>query len=240
MAGGVHHDSGNFGGQDDDIVVVGGKGADGFVHALKVDNAGAPVAAAPPTGVSSTQVQGTAARQAAVVGNPVFVQQVDRINGLGMAQTTFEDDKVALSAPYTLPATGVLLSSGANAVVARTPVIYKSTTATASGNTAVWTPTTGKKFRLMRFLLTMPSDVAKAAGADVAITFQDSATDMGLKLSVFVPAVAVTTGNGAWSSGWIDLGNGILSATINNVLNINLGAAITTSGITCMAAGTEE
>lgn len=238
MAGGVHHDGGlNLTGQDDDMVVVGGKGSDGNLHALKVAADGSIVA---PTGASATQVQGTAARQAAIVGNPVFVQSVDRINGLGMAQTTFQDDAGVLTAAYTLPATGVLLSSGQNVVVARTPVVYKSVTATASGNTALWTPAAGKKFRLMRFLLTMPSDVAKAAGADVAITFQDSATDMGLKLSVFVPAAAVTTGNGAWSSGWIDLGNGILSSTANNVLNINLGAAITTSGITCMAAGTEE
>lgn len=123
----------------------------------------------------------------------------------------------------------------------RIPVTFKTATATASGNTAVWTPTSGKKFRLMRYKIDVPANAAISGGGVVVdITFQDSSTDMNQGTSLFIPTTAVTTSVGGFTTGWIDLGNGILSASANNVLNINLSSTLTTSKVRVQVCGTEE
>jgi len=118
--------------------------------------------------------------------------------------------------------------NGNNYQAPRTPDTFKTATvaATATGNTAVWTPTSGKKFRLMRFQVTAQG-LAATATAAVTVSFQDSSTGITIgTYDVDVPAVAgVTTGITNISCGWIDLGNGIRSAAANNVLNFNISAA---------------
>lgn len=116
----------------------------------------------------------------------------------------------------------------------------KTASATASGNTAVWTPTAGKKFRLMRFRVMITANAATAGGAVVTVKFQDATTDIASATDVYVPGTAVTTGLGAFSSEWIDLGNGVLSAATNNVLNVNLSAALTSGNVRVLVAGIEE
>lgn len=109
----------------------------------------------------------------------------------------------------------------------RTPVIFKTATvaATAAGNTAVWTPTAGKKFRLMRFNISAQG-LAATATAAVTVSFQDAAAAMPIAFDVDVPAVAgVVSGITPVSGGLNDYGNGILSAAANNVLNFNISAA---------------
>ena len=130
---------------------------------------------------------------------------------------------------------------GTNVVSLRTPAVFHSAVATAAGNTAVWTPTSGKKFRLMRFMLVLTDEAARAAAGDITVKFQDATTDIGIGLPVYVPAAAIAAPIGeAWSSGWIDIGNGYLSAAANNVLNVNLSAALTAGTFGVIAAGTEE
>lgn len=121
----------------------------------------------------------------------------------------------------------------------RTPTTFKTAAATAAGSTAVWTPAAGKKFRLMRFKIQVTSNATLAAGAIETITLLDAATDMQLTHSVFIPAAAVAT-TPLMESGWIDLGNGILSSTINNALNISLSAALTGGQVRIIVCGTEE
>jgi uncharacterized protein affecting Mg2+/Co2+ transport len=127
----------------------------------------------------------------------------------------------------------------------RTPAIFKtvSVAATVTGNTAVWTPAAGKKFRLMRFQVTAQG-LAATATAAITISFQDSATPITIgSYDVDVPAVAgVVTGVMNISCGWIDLGNGFLSAAANNVLNFNISAAGagTVGTYRVNACGTEE
>lgn len=122
----------------------------------------------------------------------------------------------------------------------RVPVVFKTVTTAAGGNTALWTPAAGKKFRLMRFIVDVTSNAASAGGVVDEITFQDAAVAMPIGFSVFAPAVAVTTTQGGFTSGWIDLGNGILSSTINNALNVNLSAALSAGEVRVTACGTEE
>ena len=118
-----------------------------------------------------------------------------------------------------------------------------SVAATATGNTAVWTPTSGKKFRLMRFQVTAQGLAATATGV-VTVTFQDATTQINTgAYDVDVPAIAnVTSGTDNISGGWIDLGNGYLSAAANNVLNFNISAAGagTVGTYRINVAGTEE
>lgn len=133
-----------------------------------------------------------------------------------------------------------MLFNGATWDRQRTPAVFKSATATASGNTALWTPTTGKKFRLMRYRLEITANAAWATGGVITTAFQDATTDMGLQHSVFIPATAGTVMGADYNTGWVDLGNGRLSSAINQVLNVNLSAALTSGTCRVVVAGTEE
>ena len=122
----------------------------------------------------------------------------------------------------------------------RGPAIFKTATATASGDTALWTPTSGKKFRLMRFKIEATADAATSGGASIDVVLRDSTTATAAAMSFYAPATSVTTTPGRISSGWVDLGNGLLSAAANNVLNINLSAALTSGKVRVVCCGTEE
>jgi hypothetical protein len=122
----------------------------------------------------------------------------------------------------------------------RTPATFKSAAATSSGNTAVWTPGASKKFRLMRYKIDVSQDAAQSSGGVITIGLQDNTTDVGLSQSVFVPGAAATTMGPGWTSGWIDLGNGRISSTINQLLNVNLSAALTSGTVRVVAIGCEE
>jgi hypothetical protein len=124
----------------------------------------------------------------------------------------------------------------------RTPSTFKTVTATASGNTALWTPTSGKKFRLMGLLVELTADATLAAAATFHITLQDTAAAMNLGWSARVGTTGATTTTTAniIEAGWSDFGNGFLSAAANNVLNLNLSAALTAGVVRATAFGTEE
>jgi hypothetical protein len=132
------------------------------------------------------------------------------------------------------------LFDGAGLNRQRTPAVCKTVAATAAGNTALWTPTAGKKFRIMRFKVQVTANAVLAVAGVLALGLQDATTDLNLTHSVFVPAAAGTTMPGAFDSGWIDLANGVLSAAANQVLNANLSAALTGGTARFIAAGTEE
>lgn len=122
----------------------------------------------------------------------------------------------------------------------RTPTTFKSATATASGDTAVWTPTSGKKFRLMGVLVQVTGEATIAGGGQLAILLRDGATDMAISLSCWVPNAAPASPDGARLGQFIPLGNGRLSAAANNVLNVNLSAALAAGAVRVSVMGTEE
>jgi hypothetical protein len=113
----------------------------------------------------------------------------------------------------------------------RTPQVWNSALATAAGPTALWTPAGGKKFRLMGFSFAIPSIATSVAG--VIINLLDAAAAVG-----YVAAIGATTT--AFAGTVVFNGNGYLSAAINQVLNINLSAAITAGAVYVTAWGTEE
>ena len=94
--------------------------------------------------------------------------------------------------------------------------------AIGSGEVTLWTPASGKKFRLMGFLISQGVITG-------AVTLRDNTA--GATILVIPPgtAGAVISGNG--------MGNGILSASANNVLTAQGVATETLSGY---VFGTEE
>lgn len=126
----------------------------------------------------------------------------------------------------------------------RTPNVFKTAQATAAGATAVWTPASGKKFRLMKFQIELTDSAAMVAGAgDINIRFQDGSTDFGFQYDVTIPATALTAPfASAPVSGWVDLGNGYLSTTADNVLNFVIGGGnpLTSGSFRINVCGNEE
>jgi hypothetical protein len=157
-------------------------------------------------------VMGTAADGATIVGNPLLI--------------------------------GAAIGSG-NMGTLRTPAIFKTAQATASGDNALWTPTAGKKFRLMRFKLQVTANAYIAARGVLTIKLRDGTTDMNLTHDVYLGQTALAADTNPQQlpmleTGWIDLGNGFLSAAANNVLNINLSAALSAGNVRVTCCGTEE
>lgn len=158
-------------------------------------------------------------------------------SGIGQVVTTGGQVVIGGSASYV--ATGPP-QTAANLVVLRTPNIFKTVAATAAGNTALWTPTTGKKFRLMRFMIQLTEDAKQAVAGNITVTFQDNTTGINFAVDVWVPASSGSNVGDAYHTDWIDFGNGILSAAANNVLNVNLSAALTAGNVRVNVCGTEE
>ena len=122
----------------------------------------------------------------------------------------------------------------------RCPDVWKSASATASGNTGVWTPSGSKKFRLLKYRIQVTGNAATSGGGVITVAFQDNTTDMGMSHSFFCPSAAGTTLAGL-DTGWTDIGpTGYLSTTGSNVLNVNLSAALTAGNVRVIACGTEE
>lgn len=160
------------------------------------------------------------------VPNPSIGSGGGVVDGSGLSEAMLTGGSQANPVLAVTP----MLSQGATntLVYQRTPTTFKtaSVAATATGNSAAWTPAAGKKFRLMRFQITAQGLAATATGV-VTVSFQDSASGITIgTYDVDVPAVAgVVSGVSNISCGWVDLGNGFLSAAANNVLNFNISAA---------------
>ncbi|MBI3654061.1 MAG: hypothetical protein HY231_23775 [Acidobacteria bacterium] len=102
----------------------------------------------------------------------------------------------------------------------RTPKVFKVVALGAgTTETTIWTPTSGKKFRLMGFILSV--------GAASTLTFKD---DTG-GTSIFAARGA------ADAPIVVNLGNGILSGAANRVLTVTRGTSATLDGT---VFGTEE
>lgn len=159
--------------------------------------------------------------------------------GTGASVNNVNSDAVSINTPSVASQAFQMLFDGAAFQRRRTPLIFKTATATASGSTALWTPTSAKKFRVMKYRIEVTGQATIGAAGTLTIDLLDSATTMGLTHSLYLPMVAINT-LGGFATGWIDLGNGKLSAAANNVLNINLDTALTAGVVRIIVAGTEE
>jgi hypothetical protein len=161
--------------------------------------------------------------------NPVTVFEAD-MNGGQNCPVQFVVPVDPSSSPTTVGCPCTVLN-GSNGERLRTPTTFKSVSTAAAGATALWTPTSGKKFRVMGWTVLIPSTTTTAAGS--TITLQDSAA------TVFTVAViGTTTATIAYNSG--AMYNGYLSVLKDNVLNINCSAALTAGNVLVNVWGTEE
>lgn len=122
------------------------------------------------------------------------------------------------------------------------PDTFKSLGWVASGAQVVWTPAATKRFRLMRFIIGLTSDAAFAVAAGVPIILADAGTGSIIPNAprFFIPGAAGAL-VGEQNSGWIDLGNGYLSAIVGASLTVNIGLNALTGGTAwVITAGTEE
>lgn len=120
------------------------------------------------------------------------------------------------------------------------PRIFKRATASASGNTALWTPTNGKRFRLLKYFIDLSTNSTLSVAGLLTVSLLDGSTDIAQDHMFFVPSAP---GNQITTDAipLIDLGGiGILSSTLNNVLNINLSVALTAGICNVLAMGIEE
>lgn len=125
---------------------------------------------------------------------------------------------------------------------AYTSTVFKTCTATASGDTACWTPHAGNSFRLLGYSIEVTEDATLAVAADLDITLRDATTSMNIVETCFTPTTATVTyvSAGCGSRG-VNLGFfGKLSAAPNNALNVNLSAALTAGKVRVNLWGTEE
>lgn len=105
------------------------------------------------------------------------------------------------------------------------PTIWKYADVSATGDTVIWTPATGKKFRLMAYNIETTSNIA--GNASISISLKDGSTAMGMGTIIWAPLLAVATGSGRNDTGWRDLKAGYLSLAANNTLKATLSAALT-------------
>lgn len=122
----------------------------------------------------------------------------------------------------------------------RTAKVFKTATAVNAGSTPVWTPTTGKRFRLLSYAIQLTGGAAADSPGDLDLVLYDGATPLPAAMSVFVPNVAGAPDASMVTTGWVDLGNGIPSSGLNVVLNANLSFALKSGKARVLAAGTEE
>lgn len=84
--------------------------------------------------------------------------------------------------------------------------------AAGTAEVTIWTPASGKKFRLMGFCI--------GAGSASTIEFRDNTAGTMIFLAKVGATIAL----------FVDLRNGILSAAANNVLTITRGTSTTLDG----------
>ncbi len=132
---------------------------------------------------------------------------------------------------------------GGGFIAARTCQIFKFSQIAGSTG-VVWTPASGKKWRLMRYEIQVSWNAASGTvnnPVDLCDGAGGACTTVVQRLSAVFPAAAATTLGPGISSGWIDLGNGILSAAANNTLSMTMDIAALTAGlVSTSVCGTEE
>lgn len=123
----------------------------------------------------------------------------------------------------------------------RTPALYATVTATASGDTAIVTSTAGKKLRLHGYSIEVSAGAAiSGGGVDLDVVLRDVTAAIGQGITSFVPTLAATTAVGSYSSGWRDLGNGKLMAANQTAFNVNLSSTLTSGKVRVNIAYSEE
>ena len=140
--------------------------------------------------------------------------------------TLADNDSAPISTANPLPVS--FPSSQPVTVPIPAEIVAHSVIASAAGNTAIWTPSAGKKFRLRAVAWTF----GLLNATQPLILLNDAGT-------IITYLTAIPSTGGTLQSGYMLLPDrGILSSAANNVLNVNINAA--SAGIAITVFGTEE
>lgn len=129
---------------------------------------------------------------------------------------------------------------------ARTVNQFAAALVTAAGTSSIWTPATGKKFRLMGYAFLVDSNATLAVAGALFMQLFDGGTALGTgtfagqKFDCFVPAVAGPIGPPLLYVVVNYPGNGYLSLAANNSLRLTLNNALVTGFAQAICWGTEE
>lgn len=138
---------------------------------------------------------------------------------------------------------GLSLAMPAGTAMASSPGYYDhfyTITATASGNTAIWTPSTGMHFRVMGYFFQITGQSTVSLGGVLHASLYDGAsTPMPFAGSFYLPALAVNL-FGSETTPAVDLGIGLISAAADNVLYLHLDKTLATGEIRVSVWGVEE
>ncbi|HYT46267.1 MAG TPA: hypothetical protein VEP90_28315 [Methylomirabilota bacterium] len=236
-------------------VMVGGADSGGIVRTLLTDSSGRQiVVGAAATGTTTvginpiliagkstgTNLLSVPSIDTNTANNSLFVS-INQAGGTAITGNYGNADNTTAANPLLAVASYQLAKGSSGWSGLRTPDTFKTASVTASGNTAIWTPTNSKKFRLMGYQIETTENASLSAGAVLTLQFYDANVPIPIAHSDFVPTTAVTTvtGNGL-ETGYVSLGNGILSAAANNVLSLNLTATLATGVARVNVMGTEE
>lgn len=122
--------------------------------------------------------------------------------------------------------------------VLRRGKLLKGASLSASGNTAIHTPASGKKARILRGLVQIGGDAYLSAAGVETISIKDSGTAIpGLTWNVYLPDAPI---NGAYPPIPFELDQGYLSAAANNVINGSLSAALASGTVQIALVDSEE
>lgn len=124
--------------------------------------------------------------------------------------------------------------NGPEFVALRTATVFRTVVADAAGETTIWTPAAGLRFRLLGYTISVCGTLA-ALGVET-IDFLDGTG--GAIIASHLAAVGATVSGDSQISA--QLGNGILSAVADNELVVDLGTAFTDGGVAINVWGTEE
>jgi hypothetical protein len=118
----------------------------------------------------------------------------------------------------------------------RTPTWFEHVNQTGAGPTALHTPAPTKSFRLMGYSVAFGAGLA-AAGLE-ELKFLDGATDLKVGITEYCPIAASVAQGEAVT---VNLGgNGVLSGTVGNILNVTLSTAVTAGAVSITAWGCDE
>lgn len=110
--------------------------------------------------------------------------------------------------------------------------IFRTVVADTAGDTTIWTPAAGRRFRLMGYAISVAGTVASLGVQTIALS--DSSDTFANHLAAVGATVLGDSQLGA------DLGQGALSQTADDPLVITLGTTMTAGGVAVNVWGTEE
>ena len=168
--------------------------------------------------------------------NIIYTSGLSGASGDGSASNAANFIADSTNTPRALSVFPVVMTNGNATQGLRTPSSFAQASTSAAGSTALVTPGSGVKFRLMGFKIQVTADATLASAGRLTIKLLDGSTDIGVGHIVYVPGSALNTIQD-YDSGWIDLGNGYASTTAANVLNINLSSALATGVVNVVFAG---